>query len=185
MSESVEVYRTPSEEDARFMSALLAESGIPSELSVREHDGAQEASLSVAAAAEEEAVRVISEHLEGRGMRPDEGGAELTGGALCPNCARPVPAAAGDPCEECGYAVRPAPESPLTSFGRAFPDATSCCPECCSPSTLASGSCPDCAVPLESAEPDAPVCPEGLHMLVKGEAPGWVCPGCRAAWLEG
>lgn len=184
MSESVEVYRTPSEEDARFMSELLAESGIPSELSVRENDGAQEASLSVAAAAEEEAVRVISEHLEGRGLRPEEGGAGLAAGALCPNCAQPAPAE-GAPCEECGYELRPAPERALTSFGRAFPDAASCCPECCTPSTLASGACPDCGAALERAEPAAPVCPGGLHMLVKGEAPGWVCPGCRAAWLQG
>lgn len=184
MSAGVEVYRTPSEEDARFMSELLAESGIPSQLAVVSKDGAEEAVLSVAAAAEEEAVRVISEHLEGRGLRPEEGGAELTGDARCPNCAHPVPAAAGDPCEECGYEVRPAPERPLSSFGRAFPDAASCCPECCAPSTLASGVCPDCGAALEKAEPAAPVCPNGLHMLVKGEAPGWVCPGCRAAWLE-
>lgn len=185
MSGWVEVYRTPSEEDARFMAALLGESGIPSELDVRPgEDGQDEAALRVDPAAEAEAVRVISEQLEGRGLRPEEGAAESTGGALCPNCAVPVPAASGDPCAECGYAVHAAPARPLARFGRAFPDAASCCPECGSPSTLASGECPDCGVGLEPAEKDAPVCPEGRHMLVKGEAPGWVCPGCRAAWLE-
>lgn len=181
----VEVYRTPSEDDARSMAGLLGESGIASELAAAEGEEGEPASvLRVDPAAEAEAVRVIAEQLEGRGLRPEQGGAESTGGAVCPNCAHPVPRSEGEACAECGYAVHGAPLAPLARFGRAFPDAPSCCPECCSPSTLLSGSCPDCGVPLEPAEKDAPVCPEGRHMLVKGEAPGWVCPGCRAVWLE-
>lgn len=181
----VEVYRTPSEDDARAMAELLGENGIAGEVAPGgvDDDGLETSVLRVEPAAEQEAVRLISEQLEGRGHRPEEGAAESTGGARCPNCAQPVPRSEGEDCAECGYAVFAAPSAPLVRFGVAFPDAASCCPECCAPSTLASGPCPDCGVALEPAEKDAPVCPEGLHMLVKGEAPGWVCPGCRAAWL--
>lgn len=182
----VEVYRAPAVEDARYMAVLLGERGIACALETGEEDeaGLEPTLLRVAPASEKDAVAVITEQLEARGLSPDEGDPAAEGRPGCPNCGEPAPRAEGDACAECGYRVRPAPTRPLASFGRSFPDAASCCPECCAPSTLASGSCPDCAVPLERAEPDAPVCPEGLHMLVKGEAPGWVCPGCRAAWLE-
>jgi hypothetical protein len=183
----VEAYRAPSVEDARFMAVLLGERGVACALETGEEDeaGLVPTLLRVPPDQEKEAVAAITEHLEERGLSPDEAaGAGPEGGPGCPNCGEPAPRAQGEACAECGYSVRPAPSRPLSSFGRAFPDAPSCCPECCAPSTLASGACPDCGVALEPAEPGAPVCPEGLHMLVKGEAPGWVCPGCRAAWLE-
>ncbi len=184
MSADTVVYRTPVEDDARFMAELLAEGGIAGEVRViPDETGEEEALLLVPAASEEEAVRVISEHLEGRGLRPEEGTASSTGDAVCPNCAAPVPAAAGDPCSECGYAVQPSAGEPTRTVAAAFPDAHSCCADCCAPSTLVSGACPDCRGPLEPVEPAAPVCPAEAHMLVKGEAPGWVCPGCRTVWL--
>lgn len=184
MSGECVVYRTPVEDDARFMLELLAESGVKGSVRVvPDESGQEEALLLVPAAAEEEAVRLISEHLEGRGLRPEEGTAASTGDAVCPNCAAPVPAAAGDACAECGYVVQPSAGEPVTTVRRAFPDALSCCADCCAPSTKAAGACADCGGPLEPAEPDAPVCPAEAHVLVKGEAPGWVCPGCRVVWL--
>lgn len=184
MSEPIEIYRAPSQDDAEYMRQFLAESGIEAALSLVAGPEGEEAVLTVQPEAEEEAVRVLSEELERRGLKPDEGEALLTGGAVCPNCTEPVPAAAGEPCRECGYAVFPAPEQAYKTVGRLFPDAKTCCADCCSPSTLASGACGDCGGPLEPVEKGAPACPAGIHMLVKGEAPGFVCPGCRAAYLE-
>jgi hypothetical protein len=186
-SDWVEVYSAPSVEDARFMAVLLGERGIACALETGPEDeaGLEPTLLRVPPAKEKEAVAAITEHLEARGLSPDEAGDDGPDGRPgCPNCGEPAPRVEGGACAECGYAVRGAPSRPLSSFGRAFPDAPSCCPECCAPSTLASGACPDCGAALEPAEPGAPVCPEGRHMLVKGEAPGWVCPGCRAAWLD-
>jgi hypothetical protein len=184
VSARVEVYRTPVGEDARVMSVLLEEEGIPCEMGLVSGAEGPEAVLTVAAENEEQAVRFLSERLEERGMRPEEGAAELTGGAACPNCGEPVPMAAGDACAECGYAVHPPAEAPSQTLGRLFPDAKTCCPDCCAPSTREAGACPDCGTALEALDRQAPACPARLHMLVKGEGPGWVCPGCRAAWLD-
>lgn len=186
MSGEAVVYRTPVEDDARFMVELLAQSGIAGDVRVvPDESGQEEALLLVPAEAEEQAVRGISEHLEGRGLRPEESGAAILGDAVCPNCASPVPAAAGDACRECGYEVQPSAGEPTASLQSAFPDARTCCADCCVPSTKQGGSCPDCAGALEPVDPAAPACPAGTHMLVKGEAPGWVCPGCRTVWLPG
>ncbi len=183
MSDRLPVYRTPGEDDARFVAELLAESGIASELVLEggETENA-EAVLFVAADAEAAAVKIISEHLEGRGLRPEDGAAPATG-VLCPNCARP--AAAGEACPECGYAVKPGVGEPRSRVADEFPDALSVCADCCAPSTKAAGPCPDCGGDLAPADLEEPVCPAGAHVLVKGDGDGWVCPGCRSAWLPG
>lgn len=178
----VEVYRTPMEDDARSMRQLLAESGIPSELTLSPAGpGVDDAVLRVEAQAEEAALRVISGILESRGLRAEGGEARREDAVFCPNCGGL--SAPREACEECGYAVL-APAASAGALSKLFPDARSVCPDCCVVSTRAAGACPDCGAALEALDPHAPACPEGLHMLVKGEAPGWVCPGCRAAWLD-
>lgn len=173
------VYRTAGEDDARFIADLLAASGLNAELVL---DG-EEAVLYVPSAAEEEAVRLIAQHLEDRGLRPEEGAAATAAHASCPNCAGPAPDSPGAACADCGYAVNPSVGEPAARVKDLFADARTVCADCCAPSTKDSGTCADCGGPLEAAERDAPVCPAEAHVLVKGEGPGWVCPGCRAAWL--
>lgn len=183
MSERVPVYRTAGEDDARHIAGLLAESGIPSELAFDGEGEGAEAVLLVPAAAEAEAVRVIAAHLESRGLLPEGTVPENPLGALCPNCAFPAPGTPGAACGECGYAVRP-PAEGLSRAREHFPDARGACADCCALSTKASGPCPDCGGALEPADLDGPLCPAGAHLLVKGDGPGWVCPGCREAWLD-